>query len=287
MMNERDTSGVDALVTPEWLEAHRNDPNLRLVEIAGLRQDEMQAYKAGHIPGAVCWRWKEMLWDALKRDFPDPAEFARRMGASGISNDTLVVLYGEDVQFGIYAWWALRYCGHRNVRVLDGARYRWTAEGRRLETQIPPAPEPVSYDVVERSEEMRIFRDEVLAAIGRPGVAIIDARSPEEYSGARVGGPGGSDHGAVRAGRIPGARHVFYMDLFDANKAFKPRAELASLVEERGITSEEEVIAYCRMSHRATVAYFALTQILGYPKVRVYDGSWTEWGNLVGVPIEK
>lgn len=277
------------LVTPEWLERHKLDRNgdVRLIEIAGLRQDDMQAYKAGHVPGAIGWRWKEMLWDERKRDFPDPEEFARRMGAAGIGNDTTVVVYGEDVQFGIYAWWALRYCGHRNVHLLDGARYRWKAEGRPLEEAIPPAPAPVGYRPVERDTSMRIFRDEVLAALGRDDVAIVDARSPEEYSGARVGGPGGPDVGAVRAGRIPGARHVFFMDLLDSNKAFKSKADLDKLLADAGVTPDKQVIAYCRLSHRATVAYFALTQILGYPRVRVYDGSWTEWGNLVGVPIER
>ncbi len=281
------TTDESPLVSPEWLEAHRNDPDLRIVEIAGLRQDDMPAYKAGHVPGAVCWRWKEMLWDSHMRDFPSPEEFARRMGAAGIGNDTTVVVYGEDVQFGIYAWWTLRYCGHRNVKVLDGARYRWKAEGRPLEQDFPPAPPPVEYRPTERDPGMRIFRDEVLKAIADETAAIVDARSPEEYRGERVGGPGGPDSGAVRPGRIPGARHMFYMDFLDKNKAFRPAAELRALAAERGLSPDQPVIAYCRMSHRATVAYFALTQLLGYGNVRVYDGSWTEWGNLVGVPIER
>jgi thiosulfate/3-mercaptopyruvate sulfurtransferase len=275
------------LVTPEWLESHRGDPKLRLIEIAGLRQDEMQAYRAGHIPGAICWLWKEMLWDALKRDFPDPEEFARRMGAAGIANDTTIVVYGEAIQFGIYAWWVLRYCGHDDVRLLDGGRTRWIAEGRPLQQEFPPAPAPVAYTPVARREAMRIRRDDVLAALGRPETVIVDARSPEEYAGKRVGGPGGADTGAVRAGRIPGARHFYYGDLLDATNSFRPRAELASLADAVGAEADRALIAYCRMSHRATVAYFALAVLLGLPDVRVYDGSWTEWGNLVGVPIEK
>lgn len=287
MRDEGDAAGERALVDADWLERHRSDPDLTLIEIAGLWQDDMQAYKAGHVPGAICWRWKEMLWDPLRRDFPDPDEFARRMGAAGISNDTTVVVYGEDVQFGVYAWWALTYCGHRKTRLLDGARYRWVAEGRPLEKSFPPAPTPVKYKPAERIHAMRIFRDEVLGALGRPGAAIVDARSAEEYSGERVGGPGGPDVGAVRGGRIPGARHLHFLDLLDQDKAFKPKAELAALSAERGLRASDEVIAYCRMSHRATVAYFALTQLLGFEKVRVYDGSWTEWGNLVGAPIER
>jgi thiosulfate/3-mercaptopyruvate sulfurtransferase len=276
-----------SLVSPAWLAAHRGDPAVRLIEIAGLGQEEMQAYKAGHVPGAVCWKWKEMLWDERRRDFPDPALFARRMGAAGISNDTLVVVYGEDVQFGIYAWWALRYCGHENVRVLDGGRYRWTAEGHATERDPPPSPPAVGYAPVARKPDMRIMRDEVLAALGEHSIKILDARSPEEYRGERVGGPGGPNVGAVRAGRIPGARHLYYLDLLDGTKSFKAPDELRSIVAARGIEAGDDVIAYCRMSHRATVAYFALTELLGFEKVRVYDGSWTEWGNLVGAPIER
>lgn len=273
------------LVTPDWLERHQGD--VRLIEIAGLNQDDMQAYKAGHIPGAAGWLWKEMLWDPIERDFPDPATFADRMGAAGIGNDTTVVVYGEDVQFGFYAWWTLTYCGHRNVRVLDGGRYRWAAEGRPLETTFPPEPQRADYRPVERSPDMRVLRDEVLARVGEPGTVIIDARSPEEFCGDRVGGPGGPDVGAMRAGRIPGARHLHYRELLDANRALRSRGEIEAELAERGVRREDEVIAYCRLSHRATVIYFTLTEMLGFPNVRVYDGSWTEWGNLVGAPIER
>lgn len=273
------------LVTPAWLEAHKDE--VRLIEIAGLRQDDMQAYRAGHVPGAICWLWKEKLWDSHNRDFPDPETFARLMGEAGVGNDTTVVLYGEDVQFGIYAWWVLRYCGHDKVLLLDGARYRWQAEGRPLETDIPPAPKPVAYKPVARNESMRILRDEVLASLDNDNMHIFDARSPEEYRGERVGGPGGADVGAMRYGRIPGAQHVYYRDLMDETKSFKPREALQALFAGKGLKPDDEVIAYCRLSHRATVVYFALTQILGHGKVRVYDGSWTEWGNLVGVPVER
>lgn len=276
-----------ALVDPAWLEKHRRDPKVRLIEIAGMGQDDMQAYKAGHVPGAVCWKWKEMLWDPYMRDFPSPEEFAGRCGAAGIANDTTVVFYGEGVQFGFYAWWTFRYCGHARVKMLDGARYRWAAEGRALTTEAPPPAVPVSYQAVKRSERMRIRRDKVLAALGKNGILMLDGRSPEEYSGQRVGGPGGPDVGAVRYGRIPGAKHLYYEELLDANKAFKPASELRQLVAERGAALDTDIVAYCRMSHRATVLYFALTQLLAYKKVRVYDGSWTEWGNLVGVPVER
>jgi thiosulfate/3-mercaptopyruvate sulfurtransferase len=276
-----------ALVDPAWLHAHRNDPKVRLIEIAGMGQEQMQAYKAGHVPGAACWPWKEMLWDSHRREFPAPEEFARRCGAAGIANDTTVVFYGEGVQFGVYAWWTFRYCGHRKVRVLDGARYRWAAEGRPLVTDEPPPPVPVTYAPTRRVEKMRIRREKVLAALGEPDKLILDARSPEEYRGERVGGPGGPDVGAVRYGRIPGARHLYFEDLLDANKAFRPAGEIEQMVTARGARSDRDIITYCRMSHRATVMYFALTELLGFKKVKIYDGSWTEWGNLVGVPVER
>jgi thiosulfate/3-mercaptopyruvate sulfurtransferase len=282
-----DKQAQSALVDSDWLESHTGDPGVKLIEIAGMGQEQMQAYKAGHIPGAACWKWKDMLWDARMRDFPAPDEFARRLGATGISNDTTVVFYGEDIQFGIYAWWTFMYCGHTKVRVLDGARYRWQAQGRKLSTEEPVPAEVVNYRPVERNEAMRIRRDEVLATLGKPGTAILDGRSPEEYSGQRVGGPGGPDVGAVRAGRIPGAQHLFYEDLLNADKSFKPTAQLREYVMTCGAEPDREILAYCRMSHRATVLYFVLTQLLGYPAVRLYDGSWTEWGNLVGVPVER
>ena len=278
---------IQVLVSPEWMAAHANDPNVRLIEIAGLGQDEMPAYRAGHVPGAVGWKWKDMLWDSHMREFPTPDAFAARLGQDGIGNDTTVVFYGEDIQFGLYAWWAFRYCGHADVRLLDGGRYRWQAEGRPLVSEIPARAPAVSYRTVARREHMRIHRDEVLAALGDAHTVILDARSPKEYSGQRVGGPGGPDIGAVRYGRIPGARHLYYADLLNADRCFKPAAELAALFASRGVAAEQDVIAYCRMSHRATVVYFALTQLLGFKNVRVYDGSWTEWGNLVGVPVER
>lgn len=280
-------AGNETLVTPQWLQAHRDDAGVVVIDVAGLGQDQMQAYKAGHVPGAHGWKWKEALWDERRRDFPDPAEFARRLGAAGIGNDTHVVLYGEAMQFGVYAWWVLRYCGHARVSLLDGGRRGWQAAGCALATEAPAPRAPVTYREVAREQSMRIHRDEVLQALGQGGKVILDGRSPEEYQGLRVGGPGGPDVGAVRAGRIPGAKHLFYRELLDEQDRFKSVAALRALFESRGVTAASEVIAYCRMSHRATVLCFALTQLVGHRGVRVYDGSWTEWGNLVAVPVER
>jgi len=276
-----------ALVDPAWLDAHRGDPQVRLVEIAGMNQDQMQAYKAGHVPGAVCWPWKEMLWDSHMRDFPAPDDFARRLGAAGIGNDTSVVFYGEGVQFGVYAWWTCKYCGHDKAFVLDGARDRWANEGRGLTTEVPPAAKPVEYRPVARRESMRIGYQAVLATLGKPEPALLDGRTPEEYRGERVNGPPGPDHGALRYGRIPGAKHLYFEELLNADRSFKPAAEMRRLVEARGATPDTDIVTYCRMSHRASLLYFALTELLGFRKVRMYDGSWTEWGNLVGVPVER
>ena len=286
-MNTQDNRETRALVDPAWLAAHVDDSDVCLIEVAGLGQDDLQAYKAGHVPGAHPWKWMQMLWDSHRRDFPSPDEFARRLGEAGIDNDTTVVFYGEGLQFGIYAWWVFRYCGHENVRVLDGARHRWAQEGRPLVKDMPPPRPKKQYRPNARVERMRILRDDVLRALGAPRIVLLDGRSAEEYRGERVGATGGPDVGAMRYGRIPGAKHLFFEDMLNADKTFKSREELAPLAESRGVSPDKDVIAYCRLSHRATVLYFALTELLGLDNVRVYDGSWTEWGNLVGVPVER
>ncbi len=275
-----------ALVEPAWLEAHLGDSRLCVV---ALNSDGPGQYDKGHIPGALYWEWKEMLWDPLKRDFPTPEAFARRCGEAGIGNDTTVVFYGDPaVQFGTYAWWVFKYCGHRDARVLDGARMRWQEEGRPLATEravvtrahYVPQREP-------QTAHMRVGRDEVLHSIGRADRVILDHRSPEEYRGELYSPPGSPNHGAQRLGRIPGARHLYFGDLIGPDTRFRTPPELRRLLEERGASPGKEIISYCRLSHRASLAYFVMTELLGYEKVRVYDGSWTEWGSLVGFPIER
>ena len=277
----------NALVSCEWLHSHLGDRNLVVIDVAGSGQVQRQAYKEGHIPGAVCWPWQDMLWDERRRDFPAPADFARRLGAAGIADDTLVVFYGTPLQFGIYAWWTFRYCGHPRVAVLDGGRTAWQAAGLPLITAEPPARPPATHTHPMRHEAMRIRRDDVLRLLDDGKHLILDGRSPEEYRGERVGGPGGPDVGALRYGRIPGARHLYFESMLDEQQRFRPAADLRTLFEAQGVRPESEIITYCRMSHRATVLYFALTELLAHGGVRVYDGSWTEWGNLVGVPIER
>ena len=272
-----------SLVDAAWMAAHAEDPKVRLVEVD---MDGTKAYDAGHLPGALGWHWKAMLWDPLRREFPDPQTMAARLGAAGIGNDTTVVFYGEPLQFGTYGWWVLRYCGHRDARVLDGGRARWVREGRPLTTEVPAAT-PVHYAPAVPVPSMRVLREEVLRRIGDPGAVLFDVRSPEEYRGERVAPPGRHDDGAERAGRIPGAVHLHFMDLLREDGTFRDRDELRRLCEGRGVVPGKDTIIYCRLSHRASLAFFVLTELLGYPRVRNYDGSWTEWGSVVGTPIER
>lgn len=275
-----------ALADPAWLEAHLGDPHVRVI---ALNWDGHGNYDKAHIPGAIYWDWKAMLWDPLTREFPSPEVFARRCGEAGIANDTTVVFYGDPaVQFGTYAWWVFKYCGHRDARVLDGARLRWQQEGRPMTTDIPVI-EPAEY-VPQRepgTAHMRVSRDEVRAALGHAGTVILDHRSPEEYRGELYSPPGSPNHGAERLGRIPGARHLHFEDMVGPDTRFREPEELRAMLEKCGASPDTPIISYCRLSHRATLAYFVMTELLGYRNVRVYDGSWTEWGSLVGFPIER
>ena len=211
-----------------------------------------------------------------------------RSGAAGISNDTTVVFYGDPaVQFGTYAWWVFKYCGHQDARVLNGARMRWEREGRPMTTERSET-KPVNYVPITASNDarMRATRDDVVAAIRAENCIILDHRSLEEYRGELHSPPGTPNHGSERLGHIPGARHLHFEDMLDEDMSFKPVEDLRAMLAERGATLDKNIISYCRLSHRATLAYFVMTQLLGYSNLRVYDGSWTEWGSLVGAPIE-
>jgi len=273
----------EALVDAAWVAARVGDPRVRVVEV---NMEGTAAYEKGHLPGALGWHWKTMLWDPLRREFPDPATMAARLGAAGIGNDTTAVFYGEPVQFGTYGWWVLRYCGHRDVRLLDGGKTRWVRDGRPLTKEVPSV-KPITYAPTPPDPGMRILREDVLRRLGDPGAVLFDVRSPEEYRGERVAPPSRPDDGAERAGRIPGAVHLYFLDLLNEDTTFKAPEEMRRLCQARGVTPDKEIVVYCRLSHRASLAAFALTQLLGYPRVRSYDGSWTEWGSVVGVPIER
>ncbi len=274
------------LVTTAWVEEHLDDPNVRLIEIA--QKENGEIYAGGHLPGAVSWFWKQTCWHDTDREFVTSAQLATNLAREGIGADTTVVLYGEPVQYGCYAYWAFTMAGHRDLRLLDGSRTKWQAEDRPITTDVP-ANDPVTHEVTDGDASMRIGRDNVREHLEDPGRLLLDMRSPEEYSGERVMEYGNFDHGAERGGRIPGARHLFFRELLNEDDTFKSPAELQAAFDSVGATRDSnlEIVCYCRLSHRASLAWFALTVILDYESVKIYDGSWTEWGSIVGFPVEK
>ena len=274
------------LVSSDWLEAHLTDPNVRIIEVSQAKTSDI--YQSGHIPGAMWWFWKNLCWHDTDREFITPSEMAERLGRSGVGPDTTLILYGEPVQFGTYAFWTLTMAGHKDVRLLDGTRTKWQLEGRPMTTNVADV-EPVNYTPNRGDVSMRIGRDNVLANLSNPERLLLDARSPEEYSGERVMKLGVFDHGAERNGRIPGARHLYYGNLLNENDTFKTPEELKPVFTAAGVAdrSDQEIACYCRLSHRASLTWFTLKYLLGYQNVLVYDGSWTEWGSIVGFPVEK
>jgi thiosulfate/3-mercaptopyruvate sulfurtransferase len=276
------------LVSCAWLAEYLDDPGIRVIEVSASPDDT--EYREGHIPGALWWFWKDALWHKTDRELATPKELAQRLGSIGISHDTTIILCGNPVQFGTYAFWVLTLGGHRDVRMLDGSRTRWIEEDRPLSSDTLFIP-PVNYLPGTAAPSSRLGRDDVRANLGQSGRLLLDVRSPEEYSGERVSPSSlfGVDHGAERSGRIPGAVHLHFRELVNEDDTFLSPDELRSKFANAGTIAEssEEVVIYCRLSHRATLAWFAMEYILGYDNVRIYDGSWTEWGSIVGFPIEK
>jgi thiosulfate/3-mercaptopyruvate sulfurtransferase len=273
----------DVLVTTEWLAGHLGDERLVVAEV----DESPELYDGGHVPGAVKIHWQDDLQDPLERDLIDRESFERLMSSRGVSNDTIVVLYGDrNNWFAAYAYWYLKIYGHEDVRIVDGGRQKWIDEGRELTTDVP-SPAVGSYTAQERDESIRIYRDEVLAGLGRSGIALVDVRSPQEYSGELLAAPGYEQEGASRGGHIPGAASVPWATAVRDDGTFKSREDLQALYAAKGVTGEQEVRAYCRIGERSAHTWFVLRELLGYPTVKNYDGSWTEWGNLVDVPIER
>lgn len=273
------------IVDGAWLEGHLVDPGVRVVEVSS-RKDP--ASREARIPGAVRWYWKDLCWHDTDRQLATPAEMAERLGRAGVSRDATLVLYGDPVQYGTYAAWVLSMAGHPDIRVLDGAYTRWARDGRPLSAQEPEA-RSVEYGPAAAGPSARVGRDDVLQSLGRAGRLLLDVRSPEEYRGERVMPPPGFDHGAERTGRIPGAVHLFYRDLLNDDDTFRAPNEIRAALETVGAGPDQsaDVIAYCRLSHRATLVWAAMTVLLGWDNARIYDGSWTEWGSIVGFPVEK
>jgi thiosulfate/3-mercaptopyruvate sulfurtransferase len=275
---------ADVLVTTEWLAEHLGDDNLVVAEV----DENPDLYEDGHIRGAVKLHWRDDFQDPVERDIVERAEFERLMGSRGIANDTTVVLYGDKNNwFAAYAYWYLKIYGHQDVRIVDGGRQKWIDEGRELTTDTP-APVSASYTASEADESIRVRRDNVLQGLENGGSrALVDVRSPQEYSGELMAPPGYEQEGASRTGHIPSAQSIPWAQAVRDDGTFKSPDELRELYGAKGVTPEKEVLAYCRIGERSAHTWFVLRELLGYPDVKNYDGSWTEWGNLVDVPIER
>ena len=284
-IQERGYSNPDVLVSTDWLAAHLNDPNIRIVE----SNEDPLLYPSGHIPGAVQIDWTHDLNDAVRRDYLDAAAFEVLMSRNGIRNDTTVVFYGDKNNWwATYAFWVFKLFGHENAKIVDGGRTKWELEKRELTREVPSYP-ATNYKAPERNDtEIRAFREQVLEHV-KAQKPLVDVRSPGEFSGELLHMPNYPQEGALRGGHIPGAQSVPWARAANPEDGtFKSAEELKAIYEgEKGLRSDDDIIAYCRIGERSSHTWFVLTQLLGYKNVRNYDGSWTEWGNSVGVPIEK
>jgi thiosulfate/3-mercaptopyruvate sulfurtransferase len=274
----------EVLVETQWVADHLHDPKVRIVE----SDEDLLLYDTGHIPGAVKIDWVQDLNDPVIRDYLDSERFAALMRAKGISNDTTVVLYGDKHNWwATYAFWVFKLFGHRDVRIMNGGRAKWIAEGRPLTREVPSYP-PGNYVAPPRDDsQIRAFRDQVLDFVRQRKGVLVDVRSPQEYTGERTHMPDYPQEGTLRGGHIPTAVNIPWARAVNEDSTFKSADELRELYAAQGVTPDKEVIAYCRIGERSSHTWFVLTYLLGYPKVRNYDGSWTEWGNSVGLPIEK
>jgi thiosulfate/3-mercaptopyruvate sulfurtransferase len=272
----------DVLVDTEWVQQHLDDDGIRVVEV-----DENPAlYAEGHIPGAIGFDWTTDLQDQVKRDFLGPREFGELLGSRGISDDHEIVLYGDrNNWFAAYTYWYLQYYGRDRVRLMNGPREKWITEGRPTSTDVP-SYDPAAFTAHDGDAGVRARRDEVLTALGT-ATRLVDVRSPAEYSGELITMAGYEQEGAQRAGHIPGAASVPWSQAVAEDGTFKHAGELHRLYTSKGVLNGEPIIAYCRIGERSAHTWFVLHELLGHDEVKNYDGSWTEWGNLVGVPIEK
>jgi len=271
----------EVLVSTEWAAQHLNDANLRFVEV----DVDTTAFDQGHIPGAVGWNWQTQLQDGVRRDLIDRQTLEKLLGASGISNETGIILYGDNNNwFAAYAFWQLKYFGHHNVRLLNGGRKKWLDEKRAL-TKDAAKVTPATYRVSGMDESVRAYREDVFKILqsGRPG-QLVDVRSADEFTGKIVAPPGMTET-AQRAGHIPGAANIPWAQAAKEDGTFKSFDDLQKLYGDKGVSGAEEVITYCRIGERSSHTWFVLKYLLGYNRVRNYDGSWTEWGNLIGAPI--
>ncbi len=283
-MSTGDHAYPDILVETEWLAQHLDDPGIRIVE----SDEDVLLYESGHIPGAVKIDWVADLNDPVQRDYLDREQFSGLVGAKGISNDVTVIFYGDKNNWwACYAFWVFQLFGHTKAKILNGGRKKWVDEGRPMTREVPSYP-PVPYHAPQRADyKVRTFRDQVLAHV-QSGQPLVDVRSPDEFSGKLLHMADYPQEGALRGGHIPGAKNIPWGRAVREDGTFKSVEELKAIYEqEQGLSPDQNIVAYCRIGERSSHTWFVLTYLLGYPTVRNYDGSWTEWGNLVGVPIEK
>jgi thiosulfate/3-mercaptopyruvate sulfurtransferase len=272
----------DVLVDTQWVEDHLNDDSVRIVEV----DENPRLYAEAHIPGAIGFDWRRDLQDQVERDFLGPAEFGELFGSRGVSSDHTVVLYGDrNNWFAAYTYWYLQYYGHSNVKLMNGPREKWISEGRPTSSDVPTYA-PQQFTAGEGDPAIRAKRDEVLAALSEDR-RLVDVRSPQEYSGELIAMAGYEQEGAQRAGHIPGAASVPWAQAVKEDGTFKPADELRELYGSKGVIDGSPIIAYCRIGERSAHTWFVLHELLGQEDVKNYDGSWTEWGNMVGVPIER
>ena len=278
-----DYAHPESLVTTDWVAEHGADASVRLVEV----DVDTSSYDKGHIAGAVGWDWHSQLQQTVRRDLVSKEDLEKLLGSAGIDNNTTVILYGDNNNwFAAWAFWQLKYYGHDAVKLMNGGRAKWEAEGKPLTTEAAN-PGSKSYQAKAPNEDIRAYRDQVLSKVNSGSVSLVDVRAPAEYSGELLAPENLPQEGAQRGGHIPGAANIPWGQAVAEDGSFKSADDLKALYGGKGIDGGKETIAYCRIGERSSHTWFVLTQLLGHQNVRNYDGSWTEWGSIVGAPIEK
>jgi thiosulfate/3-mercaptopyruvate sulfurtransferase len=272
----------DVLVSTDWVQEHLDDDSIRIVEV----DENPGLYADSHIPGAIGFDWQKDLQDQVKRDFLGPKEFGELFSSRGISNDHMVVLYGDrNNWFAAYTYWYLKYYGHDNVKLINGPREKWIGEGKPTSKEVPSYP-AAKFEAKGPDQEIRAMRDEMLGLVGTD-TRLVDVRSPQEYSGELIAMAGYEQEGAQRGGHIPGAANVPWAQAVNEDGTFKSANDLRQLYAGKGVVNGNDIVAYCRIGERSAHTWFVLHELLGNDNVKNYDGSWTEWGNMVAVPVEK